>query len=1033
MSETKGKPTISLIINTLNAGEYLTDCINSCSWVDEIIVVDMHSTDNTRQLAEVAGARVILTKPCGYVEPARNFALSKATCDWVLLLDADERIIASRSDIEALIETASDDVAAIQIRRVNHLGKWTIQDSGWGNDYQIRLLRNGRVIWSDQIHSRPKLLGKLSTVPCDASVHIDHLNFPDLLGFVTKLNYYASKEPAPIVTDWSSILLELNQEFQKRYTPGADGALSLMLAFQLVQYKLLIHAYNWERTGKMPEPPAFEGSLADLMGNRQIKNLNHDLARLHAVVAEREHQIAVLTQNISTKQDEVRKLTKIIQSAKDWQRRSLWQRTFHKWRPPHVRIKKVHFLKRLERSVRKRRKKLLHRDVVTIPTRTRTNDELISLAKRIQILKSESPKVSIIIPVYGQIDYTLECLKSIGDYPPNVQFETIVVNDYSTDSTQSILEHVEGIRLINNAKNVGFIQSSNAGAHTAKGEYLYFLNNDTQVTQGWMDELLLTFQRFPGTGLVGSKLVYPDGTLQEAGGIIWQDGSAWNFGRNQDAELPIYNYAREVDYCSGASIMVPTALFRELEGFDEHYLPAYCEDSDLALKIRDKGYRVIYQPASVIIHFEGISSGIDTSSGVKSYQVKNMKKVYEKWKHRLSHHQANAIDVDNAKDRVATRRVLFLDQCNPTPDMDSGSIDSFNTMVLLRDMAFQVTFIPVSDFLYSSKYTKDLQSVGIEVLYSPFVTSVEQHLKEYGHRYHLIFACRYNTLDPHLDNLKMYCPHAKIIFNTVDLHYLRLMRSAEISNDISLQANAAKVKDIELRLMGVANITTVVSKLEHEILCNLTDKRKIRLMPYSRFIRGTKAAFHERSDIVFVGGYAHQPNIDAVLYFVKDIMPLLRLRLAGLKFYVVGSNPTSEIMALACEDVIILGYVENLNSLLDKFRVSVAPLRFGAGIKGKIGTAMAVGLPVVATSMAAEGMELTNGENIVIADGAERFAAAIEGLYQNESNWNHIRNQGLEFAEQAWGGAAAMKVLGGILSELEFTTAPTPHPIYLYS
>jgi GT2 family glycosyltransferase len=261
--------------------------------------------------------------------------------------------------------------------------------------------------------------------------------------------------------------------------------------------------------------------------------------------------------------------------------------------------------------------------------------------KNINLPTTDNPCVSIIIPIYGQVDYTLRCLSSIAENAPQVPFEVIVVDDFSPDNSVEILSEAKGIRLIRNVQNQGFIRSCNAGSSVAKGDYLYFLNNDTEVTTGWLDALLRTFHDFPGTGLVGSKLVYPDGRLQEAGGIIWQDASAWNFGKFQDPLLPLYNYAREVDYCSGASIMVPKALFDELGGFDEHYLPAYCEDADLALKIRDKGCRVIYQPMSTVIHYEGITSGTDTAHGTKAYQVENSQKLYERWKNRLQGHQPN--------------------------------------------------------------------------------------------------------------------------------------------------------------------------------------------------------------------------------------------------------------------------------------------------------------------------------------------------------------------------------------------------------
>ena len=667
---------------------------------------------------------------------------------------------------------------------------------------------------------------------------------------------------------------------------------------------------------------------------------------------------------------------------------------------------------------------------LNIPTLSVSESPVYEAADLV-IPTSDSPLVTIIIPIYGQISYTLRCLTSIMNNLPQAAFELIMVDDCSPDDSFDVLSKVKGIRLLRNEQNQGFIRSCNAGASEAKGDYLYFLNNDTEVTRGWLDELLRTFSEFPGTGLAGSKLVYPDGRLQEAGGIIWQDGNAWNYGRLQDPLLPVYNYAREVDFCSGASIMVPKILFNELEGFDEHYLPAYCEDADLALKIRDQGYRVIYQPMSTVFHYEGITSGTDTSQGVKAYQIVNLQKLYERWESRLKTHQLSG--VEQAKDRFASRRVLVLDHCTPTPDHDAGSILIFNLMLLLREMDFQVTFIPEDNFFYMEGYTNALQRMGVEVLYAPYVTSVEQHLKEYGERYALALLVRPVVAERNIEAIRRYCPQAKVLFHTVDLHFLRMSREAIHKSDKVMQKKTTKMKQRELAAISAADAVIVVSTTEFEIIRSEVPSAKLHVFPLILDVVGSNKSFFERKDIVFVGGYDHAPNVDAVLYFVAEIMPLLRQQLPGVHFNVVGSKPTPEMLALESHDVHIVGFVEDLTLVLDKMRVSVAPLRYGAGIKGKIASAMAVGLPVVATSLAAEGMSLTDSDNILVADGAELISVAIVKLYNDEVLWNKISHNGLEFSENSWGSEAAWNHLNDILVDISIHTERGAYPLSLLS
>ena len=463
------------------------------------------------------------------------------------------------------------------------------------------------------------------------------------------------------------------------------------------------------------------------------------------------------------------------------------------------------------------------------------------------------------------------------------------------------------------------------------------------------------------------------------------------------------------------------------------FTPAYCEDCDLALKVRKMGLRVIYQPLSVVVHFEGATSGTDLTQGAKSYQVENTKKLYKRWRDQLASHQEPAKDLEKAKDRRATRRVLVVDHCTPTPDQDAGSVLAFNLMLLLREMDFQVTFIPEHNLQYLERYTAEMQRVGIEVLYSPYIANLEQHLKHYGDRYDLAILIRPNVMDAHLWTVRKYCPNAKVVFHTVDLHYLRMSREASIKNDPALELAAKEMKRVELAAIKAADASIVVSDSEVEILAAECPQSKVYLLPLILNTSSIVPPYKNRENIIFVGGFQHLPNVDAVLFFVKEVMPILRNRLAGVNFYVVGSSMPEEIKALSGQDVIIKGFVEKLEPLFNAMKVSVAPLRFGAGIKGKIASSMCAGLPAIVTGLAAEGMSLINGKNCMIADSPKDFADAIEKVYTSKEVWSEISKNGLKLAEESWGAAPVGRKLESMLSELGLKVTHGPYPFSLYS
>jgi GT2 family glycosyltransferase/glycosyltransferase involved in cell wall biosynthesis len=626
-----------------------------------------------------------------------------------------------------------------------------------------------------------------------------------------------------------------------------------------------------------------------------------------------------------------------------------------------------------------------------------------------------TPRVSIVMPVYNKIAYTSACLRSIAEHAGRVPFEVIVVDDCSTDRTAERLADVDGIRAIRNAENLGFVGSCNAGAAAARGELVLFLNNDTRVTAGWLEALVRCLDEAPDAGLVGAKLVYPDGRLQEAGGIVFSDASGWNYGRFEDPDDPRFAFRREADYCSGAAILLRTELFRRLGGFDARYAPAYYEDTDLAFAVRAAGLKVWYEPASTVVHFEGITSGTDTSTGIKRFQTINHAKFAEKWKLALTHQPAPGTPIWKAASHRATQRVLIVDATTPMPDQDSGSLRMVNLMRVLGDLGCRTSFLP-DNRLWVERYTPALQELGVEALYAPWAHDPVKLFRERGAEFDAIVLSRHYVAASYVGLARLYAPRAKLIFDTVDLHYLREQRGFELEHKPELARRAAATKAQELKLIRESDVTLVVSEVEQRLLATDAPGARVDVLSNVHEVYGCRRPFTEREGLVFVGGFQHPPNADAVTWFVRDVFPLVRARLPDCKFHVIGSKVPASITALADDHVIVHGYVEDIAPYMDGCRVSVAPLRYGAGVKGKVNMAMSYGLPVVATGVAVEGMHVAAGDDVLVAEDARAFAESVIRLYGDEVLWNRLSEHGLDNVRRHFSFEAAragiQRVLG---------------------
>lgn len=664
---------------------------------------------------------------------------------------------------------------------------------------------------------------------------------------------------------------------------------------------------------------------------------------------------------------------------------------------------------------KKKRKRFIDLACITTESSNRCVEKKIP--DLINFPKFEEVDVSIIIPVYDNYEYTMLCLQSILENTQGISYEVIIGDDNSNDETKNIKQHVKNVTVVRNQENLRFLKNCNHAAQKARGKYVLFLNNDTQVQKDWLKYLYETIEADNTIGLVGSKLVYPDGTLQEAGGIIYRDATGCNYGRNQNPNELKFNYVKEVDYISGAAVMLKRTLWEELGGFDETFVPAYYEDTDLAFRVRyEKHLKVVYVPRSVVIHFEGKSNGTDCSSGQKRYQVINRRKFFEKWKKELfAHHATPTVNNFLARDHAVNRKsILVIDWKILSFTKDTGSRTTYQYMKFFQKMGLNVKYFP-HDWYIEDDYLQHHLNDGIEVISERF----EEYIKLYGSQFDYVYLNRPNLAPYYIDLLRTYTK-AKIIYQCHDLHYLRQYRTRLLTNKEEAETCLITEKQEEFEVFRKMDLVCSFSFDEineiqkEDIYVNakqiplyILDSEKMKDFDYQA---------EKRCNIMFVAGFQHTPNIDAAVWFVNEIFPKIKKKNKGIKLYLVGSNPSQEVLNLKSNDVIVTGFVtdEELDELYTQMRLVVVPLRTGAGVKGKIIEAVYYKVPVITTSIGIEGINNTE-QLISVQDTAPDFADATHQLYNDMDSLNAISKKSQEFIDTYFSENAVKESLSGYI------------------
>ena len=630
----------------------------------------------------------------------------------------------------------------------------------------------------------------------------------------------------------------------------------------------------------------------------------------------------------------------------------------------------------------------------------------------------DHPALTVVLVFYNQAQLSLLCLRSLLEFA-DVSFRLIIVDNNSSDETPKLLEHIENAHIIRNQENFGFVRAVNQAAEQVKTEYLLLLNNDAVIEEATLSTAINTLKSDSSIGAVGAKIKLLDGSLQEAGSIIWNDGACLGYGRGQDPMQPEFMFQRDVDYCSGAFLLFRCDEFHKLGAFDEAFAPAYYEESDFCIRLQKRGKRIIYNPRVNITHYEFASSG--GMEGASKLQLKHQQILCDKHPEYLSNKLAND-GTNSITARINNKHpnILVIDDCVPHPSLGSGYPRSAHILNSLCELNLNVSFyplqFPVDDWgaVYST-----LDST-IEVLLDRGRAGLIPLLEKRKNFYQYIMVSRLHNMEIFnniVDQDPALLEGSKVFYDAEAIFAPRDIMKMELLGQAITEDEKQKLIAKELDQARNAEKIISVSKMEADLYKHASYTNTVVLGHALQAEPGNKR-FDERSGVLFVGALRDEgsPNVDSLLWFVINVLPIIEQEIPDIELYVVGDCSAPSLKTIECGNVQFLGRLDSITSTYNDRRLLIAPTRFAAGIPHKVHEAASRGMPSVTTGLLAKQLGWKHGKQLLVGDGAPKFAEQCVRLYRDEKLWRRVRSAGLQSISHECSDEKFQATLRGLFS-----------------